>query len=108
LRGDEVHLAGWAHVDGCDPAEVDLFLALESSSCTEDRVFRVTQRIARLDVAAALPGHPEKCGFDAVVNLAGMAAGTYHVAIVQRTPGGTYRDPTAVGLLRDGASCSSA
>ncbi|MBV8202265.1 MAG: twitch domain-containing radical SAM protein, partial [Acidobacteria bacterium] len=111
LRADQVHLAGWAHAGGCDPAEVDLFVVLESQSATEDRVFRVIDRIARLDVAAALPGHPERCGFDAVVDLTGLPAGTYRVAIVQRTPGGTYRDATAVTVRRhgaDGAACSSA
>jgi MoaA/NifB/PqqE/SkfB family radical SAM enzyme/SAM-dependent methyltransferase len=108
LPGDQVHLAGWAHTASCAPAEVDLFLVLESCSGTEDCVFVVMERVARLDVAAAFPGHPEKCGFDAVVDLAGLAPGTYRVAIVQRTPQGTYRDPTAVTVRREGAPCSSA
>jgi MoaA/NifB/PqqE/SkfB family radical SAM enzyme/SAM-dependent methyltransferase len=108
LHGDEVHLAGWAHVESCAPAQVDLFLALEPPSGTWDRVFRVTERVARLDVVAAFPGHPQNCGFDTVVNLAGLPPGTYRVAIVQRTPQATYRDATAVTVRRDGASCSSA
>jgi len=103
LRGDRVHLAGWAHAGSCAPAEVDLFLALESAGGTADRVFRVPERVARLDVAAALPGHPAGCGFDTVVDLAGLAPGTYGVAIVQRTPRGAYRDATPVTVRLDGA-----
>jgi MoaA/NifB/PqqE/SkfB family radical SAM enzyme/SAM-dependent methyltransferase len=108
LPGDEVHLAGWAHCGACAPGEVDLFLALESSTGAGDRVFRVTERVARPDVAAALPGHPERCGFSTVVSLAGLPPGTYLVAIVQRTAHATYRDPTAVAVVRPGAPCSSA
>jgi MoaA/NifB/PqqE/SkfB family radical SAM enzyme/SAM-dependent methyltransferase len=108
LPGDEVHLAGWAHCGACAPGEVDLFLALESSTGAGDRVFRVTERVARPDVVAALPGHPERCGFSTVVSLAGLPPGTYHLAIVQRTPHATYRDATAVTVVRPGAACSSA
>jgi MoaA/NifB/PqqE/SkfB family radical SAM enzyme/SAM-dependent methyltransferase len=108
LSGDEVHLAGWAHAGSCAPAEVDLFLALESSSGSRDRVFRVMERAVRPDVAAALPGHPPNCGFDTMVSLLGLPAGTYRVAIVQRTPHATYRDATAVVVKRDGAPCSNA
>jgi SAM-dependent methyltransferase/MoaA/NifB/PqqE/SkfB family radical SAM enzyme len=108
LRGDEAHLAGWAYPGNCAPGEVDLFLALESSRGTRDRIFRVTQRVDRLDVAAAFPGHPANCGFDTVVNLAGLPAGIYRIAIVQRTPDATYRDDTGVTVRRDGAPCSSA
>jgi MoaA/NifB/PqqE/SkfB family radical SAM enzyme/SAM-dependent methyltransferase len=108
LRGDEVNLAGWAHTGNCAPDEVDLFLALESSRGTEDRIFRVKERVERLDVVAAFPGHPANCGFDMVVSLFGLRAGTYRVAIVQRTPHATYRDATAVAVELDGAPCSSA
>jgi MoaA/NifB/PqqE/SkfB family radical SAM enzyme/SAM-dependent methyltransferase len=108
LRGDQVHLAGWAHIGNCAPTEVDLFLALESIQGTEDRVFRVAERVARLDVVAALPGHPANCGFDTIVDLGGLPAGTYRLSIVQRTPRATYRDATAVAVVRDEAPCSSA
>jgi SAM-dependent methyltransferase len=100
LRGDQIHLAGWAHA-GCAPDEVDLFLALESSGGAGDRIFRVAERVARLDVVAAFPGHPASCGFDTVVNLAGLPPGVYRVAIVQRMPRGTYRDATAVTVRHD-------
>jgi len=108
LPGDAVHLAGWAHVGSCAPGDVDLFLALEACGGGEDRVVRVTERFARTDVAAAFPGHPERCGFDATVDLAGLPPGTYRVAIVQRTPHATYRDATGVAVRRPGAPCSSA
>ncbi|MDP9120940.1 MAG: hypothetical protein M3O15_06145 [Acidobacteriota bacterium] len=108
MRCDEVHLAGWAHTGTCAPGEVDLFLALESSRGTEDRIFRVKERVARPDVVAAFPGHPSGCGFDTIVNLAGLPAGTYRLAIVQRTPHATYRDATAVAVRLLGAPCSSA
>ncbi len=108
LQGDEVDLAGWAHVGSCAPGDVDLFLALEACGGGEDRIVRVAERVARLDVAAAFPGHPERCGFDAAVDLAGLPPGTYRVAIVQRTPHATYRDATGVAVQRPGAPCSSA
>jgi MoaA/NifB/PqqE/SkfB family radical SAM enzyme/SAM-dependent methyltransferase len=107
LAGDEIHLAGWAHAGRCAPAAVDLFLALESSTGTGDRIFRVAERNLRPDVVAAFPGHPADCGFDTVVNLFGLPSGTYHVAIVQRTPDATYRDATAVTVRRAAAPCSS-
>jgi hypothetical protein len=107
LRGDEVSLAGWAHTGNDAPSEVDLFLALESASGAEDRIFRVTERVERPDVVAAFPGYPARCGFDTVVNLFGLAPGTYRVAIVQRTPRAAYRDATAV-TVSAGATCSSA
>jgi SAM-dependent methyltransferase/MoaA/NifB/PqqE/SkfB family radical SAM enzyme len=108
LQGDEVDLAGWAHAGSCAPGEVDLFLALEACGGSEDRIVRVTERLARPDVAAAFPGHPERCGFAATVGLAGLPPGTYRVAIVQRTPHATYRDATGVAVQRPGAPCSSA
>jgi len=108
LPGDEVDLAGWAHVGSCAPGEVDLFLALEACGGSEDRIVRVAERVARLDVAAAYPGHPERCGFATTVDLAGLPPGTYRVAIVQRTPHATYRDATGVAVQRPGAPCSSA
>jgi MoaA/NifB/PqqE/SkfB family radical SAM enzyme/SAM-dependent methyltransferase len=108
LRGDQVHLAGWAHLASCPPGEVHLFLALESATGAGDRIVRVIERVARLDVTAALPGHPKNCGFDTVVDLAGLPAGTYGIAIVQRTPDATYRDATGVAVRRDAAPCSSA
>jgi MoaA/NifB/PqqE/SkfB family radical SAM enzyme/SAM-dependent methyltransferase len=108
LPGDEVDLAGWAHVGGCAPGDVDLFLALEACGGGEDRIVRVAERVDRADVAAAYPGHPERCGFDATVDVAGLPPGTYRVAIVQRTPHATYRDPTGVAVQRPGARCSSA
>jgi SAM-dependent methyltransferase len=100
LLGDEVHLAGWAHAGNCAPAEVDLFLALESSGGSGDRIVRVSERVARPDVVAALPGHPAGCGFNAIVDLRGLPPGTYRVAIVQRTPDATFRDVTAVAVER--------
>ncbi|HVT61328.1 MAG TPA: twitch domain-containing radical SAM protein [Thermoanaerobaculia bacterium] len=108
LSGDEVQLAGWAHTGSYGPGEVDLFLALESSQGTGDRVIRVAERAARLDVVAAFPDHPENCGFNTIVNLSGLPPGTYRVAIVQRTPDATFRDATGVAVKRDGAPCSSA
>jgi SAM-dependent methyltransferase len=105
LRGTEVSLAGWAHAGG-EPSEVDLFLALEAANGTDDRIFRVAERRERPDVAAALPGHPGNCGFDTIVELFGMAPGTYRVAIVQRTPRAAYRDVTAVSVRIEGAGCS--
>jgi hypothetical protein len=98
LSCEEVNLAGWAHAQPCAPDEVDLFLALESSNGTGDRVVRVTQRTSRVDVVEAFPGYPANCGFDTVVNLAGLPPGTYGVAIVQRTPHATYRDATGVAV----------
>ncbi len=106
LRGDEVSLAGWAHAGSDEPNEVDLFLALESANGAEDRIFRVAERRLRDDVAAAFPGHPRNCGFDTIVSLAGMAPGTYGVAIVQRTPRAAYRDATRVAITIAGAACS--
>jgi len=108
LPGDQVHLAGWAHAGTCAPGEVDLFLVLESPTGAGDRVVRVTERMARPDVVAAFPGHPANCGFAATIDLTGLPPGTYRIAIVQRTPHGTYRDATAVAVRRDGAPCSSA
>ncbi|HEY6324418.1 MAG TPA: twitch domain-containing radical SAM protein [Thermoanaerobaculia bacterium] len=109
LPGDEVDLAGWAHTGSCAPKDVDLFLALEAcGGSEEDRIVPVAERVARPDVAAAYPGHPERCGFDATVDLAGLPPGTYQVAIVQRTRHATYRDATGVAVQRPGAPCSSA
>lgn len=107
LGSDEVKLAGWAHTRTCAPEEVDLFLALESLTGTGDRIVRVTGRIARPDVAAAFPGYPANCGFDAIVKLFDLLPGTYRVAIVQRTPRATYRDPTPVSVKLDGVRCSN-
>jgi len=87
---------------------VDLFLALESCDGGEDRIVRITERVARTDVAAAFPGHPECCGFDTTIDLAGLPPGIYRVAIVQRTPHATFRDATGVAVQRPGAPCSSA
>lgn len=108
LRGDKVNLAGWAHAGNRAPDEVDLFLALESSSGADDRIVRVKERATRLDVAETLPGHPANCGFDMIVDLSGLPPGTYEIAIVQRTPEGTFRDATAVAIDLAGAACSSA
>jgi hypothetical protein len=79
---------------------VDLFLALESATGTEDRIFRVTERVARPDVVAAFPTHPANCGFDAMIDLLGVPPGTYRIAIVQRTAQAAYRDATAVSVRR--------
>ncbi len=100
LPPDEVSLAGWAHGVHGLPGEVDLFLALESATGTEDRIFRVTERVARPDVVAAFPGHPPNCGFDAMINLFTVPPGTYRLAIVQRTAHAAYRDATAVSVRR--------
>jgi MoaA/NifB/PqqE/SkfB family radical SAM enzyme/SAM-dependent methyltransferase len=107
LRGNEVRLAGWAHTGNCAPGEVDLFLALESSTGAGDLIFRVAGRAIREDVAAALPDHPANCGFDTIIKLSGLPPGTYQVAIVQRTPSSAYRDATGVSVRRDEAPCSS-
>jgi SAM-dependent methyltransferase/MoaA/NifB/PqqE/SkfB family radical SAM enzyme len=101
VLGDEVSLAGWAHIADLSPGEVDLFLALESASGTEDRIFHVAERVVRNDVAAAFPGHPPNCGFDAMANIADLPPGAYRIAIVQRTPHAAYRDATAVVVKRD-------
>jgi hypothetical protein len=105
--GDKIRVAGWAHTN-CEPREVELFLAFESLEGTEDRIVRVSERLARPDVVAALPEVPAVCGFDAIAELDGLPAGTYRVAIVQRTREATYRDATAVILKRDGVPCSNA
>ena len=100
LPPDEVSLAGWAHGVHGSPGDVDLFLALESATGTEDRIFRVAERVARPDVVAAFPGHPPNCGFDAMINLFSVPPGTYRLAIVQRTAHAAYRDATAVSVRR--------
>jgi hypothetical protein len=96
LSGDEVHLAGWAHSGAVET--VDLFIALESESGTEDRIVRVIERLVRPDVQAAFPGYPPNCGFDAKVSLFGLPSGIYRIAVVQRTPQGAYRDATPVAI----------
>jgi MoaA/NifB/PqqE/SkfB family radical SAM enzyme/SAM-dependent methyltransferase len=107
LCGDEISLAGWAHAGQDAPGDVSLFVAFESANATDDRIFRVTERVERTDVAAAFPGHPARCGFDTTVSLVDLAPGTYRIAIVQRTPRAAYRDATGVTVRRDGAPCSS-
>jgi hypothetical protein len=108
LSGDKIQMAGWAHTGTCSPGEVDLFLALECLSGTGDCIVRVAERVNREDVAAAFPGCPANCGFDMIVNLVGLAPGTYRVAIVQRTPNAAYRDATAATVRLDGIACSNA
>lgn len=107
LHGDQLHLAGWAHTAACPPDEVHLFVALESTTGAGDQVFRIAERVGRLDVMAAFPGHPMNCGFSTEVDLTSLPAGTYRIAIVQRTPNATFRDPTGVVVRRDGTPCSS-
>jgi MoaA/NifB/PqqE/SkfB family radical SAM enzyme/SAM-dependent methyltransferase len=107
LRGDELRLMGWAHVDDYAPADVEIFVALEAADSSNDRIFRAGARVARPDVVAAYPDFPANCGFDVAANIDGLAPGRYGVSIVQRTPGATYRDATAVILERERASCSS-
>jgi MoaA/NifB/PqqE/SkfB family radical SAM enzyme/SAM-dependent methyltransferase len=101
MRGDEIRLMGWAHVGDFAPAAVDVFLSLEALDAGSERIFRADARVARPDVVAAFPGFPPNCGFEVVARVAGLAAGTYRVAIVQRTPDATYRDVTTVVLLRE-------
>jgi hypothetical protein len=106
LQGDEVRLAGWAHIEDGMPGEVDLLLAFEipePPGGTANRVFRVMQRVARPDVALGYPGYPEDCGFDTVIKLTDLPPGDYRVAIVQRTSQGAYRDATGVTVRRTGA-----
>lgn len=100
VRGDEVSLAGWAHLRDCPPERVQLFLALESESGSSDRVFPVAERVERQDVAAALRGTPLRCGFDTTVNLFRLPPGVYRVAIVQRTSCAAWRDLTPVAIAR--------
>jgi MoaA/NifB/PqqE/SkfB family radical SAM enzyme/SAM-dependent methyltransferase len=107
LSCDEVRMAGWAHPGTCLPNEVDLLLALESLNGTGDRIVRVMERVARPDVVAVFPHYSSNCGFDTVVDLVGLPSGPYRVAIVQRTPGATYRDATPVTLEIGGARCSN-
>lgn|GEM_PF-4204506 len=108
VDGDELRLGGWAHLAECAPDVVELFVVLESADGLNDRVFRAGVRIARPDVPAVFAGYPANCGYETHANLAGVPAGTYHIAIVQSTPQATYRDATGVMIERVGASCSSA
>jgi MoaA/NifB/PqqE/SkfB family radical SAM enzyme/SAM-dependent methyltransferase len=134
VRGEPVRMAGWAHLGNAvrpttrtrlkaamnrlsalsearapGPAdEVDLFVALESSTGSDDRIFRIGDRVARPDVAKAMPGYAANCGFDTIIDLCDLRPGTYQVAIVQRTPHGAYRDATGVWVKFDGGACSSA
>jgi MoaA/NifB/PqqE/SkfB family radical SAM enzyme/SAM-dependent methyltransferase len=107
LRGGELALSGWAHAVGYAPAAVDVFLALEALDGNNDRVVRAEARVARPDVVAVYPDFPANCGFEIAVGADMLAPGTYRVAIVQRTPGGTYRDPTPVMLEREDGCCSN-
>ena len=107
FSGDEVGMAGWVHLETGSPDQVDLLLALESLNGTGDRIVRVTERVARPDVAAAFPGYPPNCGFDMIVNLSGLARGSYRIAIVQRMPQATFRDATPVTISIGEARCSS-
>lgn len=112
IRGEEVRLAGWANPGNGNATSmpvhmVDLFLALESSTGAEDRIFHVIDRIPRPDVVEAFPAYPANCGFDTIINLSGLSPGIYLVAIVQRTPHATYRDATSVMIELDGGPCSS-
>jgi MoaA/NifB/PqqE/SkfB family radical SAM enzyme/SAM-dependent methyltransferase len=122
VRGETLRLAGWAFYGGgpttglnrrakaavnrflpwvakrTSRASVaaDLFLVLEASEGTEDHFFPVAARVERPDVAAAFPGCPVNCGFDAVLNLSAVPPGTYRVAVVQSTPHSAYRDLASV------------
>jgi hypothetical protein len=107
IRDDEVRLMGWAHIGAYPPAAVEVFVALEALDGSIDRIFRAETRTARPDVVAAFSDFPASCGFDVVANVAGLTAGNYRVAIVQRTPDATYRDATPVILKREEASCSN-
>ena len=107
LRGERVHVVGWAHVGDWDPLAVDLFLVFESPTGANDRVFRVGARVERPDVAAAFPGYPATCGFDTTVELDGLAPGPYRIAIAQCTPDAAYRDATLVTVEREAAACSN-
>jgi hypothetical protein len=86
---------------------VQLFLAFESTGAQDDAVFRVEKRLPRPDVAGSRVGYPEQCGFEARVPLRDVAEGTYRIAVVQRTPHGTFRDVTPVTVVREKAACST-
>jgi len=105
---DEVSMSGWVHLETGSPDQVDLLLALESLNGTGDRIVRVTERVARPDVAAAFPGYPSNCGFDTLVNLSGLPRGSYRIAIVQRMPQATFRNATPVTISIGEARCSNA
>ncbi len=107
LGGDKVTMAGWAHVTKFAPDDVELFIALEPTTGSADRVSPSSQRVARTDVVAVFPGFPPNCGFVSTLSLAEMAPGVYRVAIVQVTPDAAYRDATSVLIELPGAACSS-
>ena len=108
VLGDEIRLAGWAHLAGYAPDAVELFVVLEDVRGTNDRVFRVGARLARPDVPAVFAGYPGNCGYETLANIDGVPAGTYHITIVQSTAQATYRDATGVMIERVGTSCSNA
>jgi SAM-dependent methyltransferase/MoaA/NifB/PqqE/SkfB family radical SAM enzyme len=106
LRGDEALIAGWAHC-GSAPELVDLFVAFESDGANDDAAFPISKRVPRPDVSASNAGYPEHCGFQVTIPLRDVAPGTYRVSVLQRTPHATYRDTTAVVVIREDPSCSS-
>ncbi len=107
LRKAIAHIAGWAHDGATAPEFVDLFIALESCDGTEDRIFRIHERLACDHVAEQNPGYPRDVGFEAHLPLDDLPPGTYRVAIVHRTPDAAFRDLTTVVVTRAEADCSS-
>ncbi len=108
LAGEEALIAGWAHCGDCEPERVQLFIAFESAGTQDDAVFHVEKRLPRPDIAANREGYPEHCGFETCVPLRDVADGTYRLAVVQRTPHGTFRDLTPVTVVREKPACSTA
>ena len=101
LEGGEARFTGWAHPADGTPDTTDFYLALEAVDGAEDRVFRGVNRILRPDVPVAFPHYAARCGFDVTVALDDVPGGTYHVAVVQRTQRGTYRDATGIFVKRE-------
>jgi MoaA/NifB/PqqE/SkfB family radical SAM enzyme/SAM-dependent methyltransferase len=108
VRGDELPVSGWSHVAGYATGAVEVFLALEPPDAVNDRLFRIGTRVERPDVVATFGDYPPNCGFEGVADIRDLPAGTYRVAIVQRTPDARYRDETAAVLVREETRCSTA
>jgi MoaA/NifB/PqqE/SkfB family radical SAM enzyme/SAM-dependent methyltransferase len=107
LRGEVARIVGWAYCDETSQDAIDLFIAFESDAGADDALFPVANRTLRPDVAERVPGVNERCGFDTTLDLQQVSPGTYRVAVVQRTPRGTYRDLTKVVVVREEQLCSS-
>jgi len=100
LDGEDVTVLGWAHSGDSDPSVVSVFLVLTSLSSPDERVYRLSERTVRPDVAAAFPDYPARCGFAGTIPFGELQTGTYRVGIVQRTPDAAHYDPTPIRVKR--------